>query len=194
MEKSFLNLKGKFSLKTYKNKKLIDVYQDDNLIMDTGRITVANLLGGNTSVNSINKIKIGNKGYDEEQGKNIPLIPGENGFTRDRTNLFSEEQNCITYEVSFDPYNALNTKNIIATGKIVGADLTEEVNVTREITNNQLKYTLIIDESKANPVEGDYIAFTEAGLYSDQLFAMKTFPARIKESTVSFLLEWVIYF
>jgi len=46
-----------------------------------------------------------------------------------------------------------------------------------------------------NANETGVVAYTEAALYSnEEMFSMKTFPARVKENTVKFIITWSIMF
>ena len=131
---------------------------------------------------------------------------GENGFTSTRTRLFSEENSSalnyliefsvaggsdVTVEVDGKRRNGLTVittestvKNIVR--RIVGGDkgrtVTYEITIPAENGNSG---------DPANPV----VAYTEAALYAgDDIFSMKTFPARVKENTVELKVIWSIIF
>ena len=77
----------------------------------------------------------------------------------------------------------------------------------RIVDNSTIQYIINITNANANgPTSGSgAIAWTEAGLFSSEgvndtngtngkIFAMRTFPAKIKENTTNFKITWKVVF
>ena len=201
---------GVFSIKSYdKDGVVIDDYTDLNLIVYTARSVMAGQIGayvGTASIEPINKFVLGTRGHI---GENIlvPLAvgddqPGYGVFSPERTSLYSEESGEVYYSINFNPEGGIIVTNENISGTLYeGTTLIQTddptCTIVREITGireNEVKYTITIDTTNANK-PGEAVAYTEAALYAgDNLFAMKTFPARVKENTVKFIITWSIIF
>ena len=195
---------GVFSSKSLdKNNNVIDEYTEKNLIMDTARNNMAQIIGGASVGEPINKFVIGTLGH---VGTNIldPKQVGTNGFDSTRTYLFSEEagSGAKNYSIGFTVSGTLdetleNVEGTMFEGTTQVAQPAEQINtVRRVISDRTITYTVTIPAAAANDnTNGAAIAYTEAALYSgDEMFSMKTFPARVKEDTVKFEITWAIIF
>ena len=198
---------GIFNIKTFDiNDNLIDEYTENNLIVATARESMAAAIGGKTGTGTgpINKFVMGTKGH--VNNILIPLNVGETQpglgvFDTTRTKLFSEQaSNEYYYAVSFNPASATNEKidgglnGVLKRGNTTVVTNTGTNLVKRSNSGNIVTFTITIDEGSSNITSGA-LAFTEAALYSgNNLFAMKTFPARVKENSVKFVITWSIIF
>lgn len=74
----------------------------------------------------------------------------------------------------------------------------DDVTVEVDSTGNVTKYIIFIPQNKANNAhvnDVDVIAYTEAALYAGgNIFSMRTFPARTKDSNLEFKITWSITF
>lgn len=94
------------------------------------------------------------------------------------------------------------TLNLYGKGNRYSADGTQESDeniacpIKIEVFNRIVKYSITVPESAANGPDGNSLTvFTEAALMAgEDLFSLKCFSARIKESTVKFIIEWSILF
>lgn len=201
---------GVFNIKTFdKDNNIIEDWTDPNLIVYTARAVMAGSIGSyvaSTEIQPINKFYLGTRGH---RGDNIldTVLVGEEQtgmglFDPERTQLFSQESGEYNYGIEFNPTGGKTVTRETLAGTLYsgtvsnGAD--EPTNtIKREITGlreNEVKYTITIETPNAN-VPGQATPYTEAALYAgDNLFAMKTFPARVKESTVKFVITWSIIF
>lgn len=88
--KDVLNFKGHFKIEAIdakNNSTVIDTWQDDNLIMETARLSMAELFAMLTTNVGINKIVLGTKGFNGDV--RIPKTSSQ-GFVNTRDRLFSE--------------------------------------------------------------------------------------------------------
>lgn len=201
---------GIFNIKTFDaNDNLIDEYTEKNLIVATARESMAAAIGGKTGsgIGPINKFVMGTKGH---VGGNVllPLNVGDNQpplgvFNTTRIKLFSEQaSNEYYYTVTFNPASTTNEKTDYGLGGVLKRGNSNVVTntdgntVKRSNSGNIVTFTITIGESSSNISTGSgVIPFTEAALYSGgNLFAMKTFPARVKENSVKFVITWSIIF
>lgn len=190
------------------DNNIIDVYEDLNLIMDSARSNMAQVIGGVTTGNigaKIDKFVIGTLGHvgtDILDAKNVD----EDGFVSTRTSLFSEEGIVAkNYSIPFDATGGADV-TILTTGSMYEGtvldftDAADSSSVQRVVggTNGRtLTYSIDIPINAGNsddPLE-PVIAFTEAALYAgDDIFSMKCFSARVKEDTVKLSVTWSIIF
>lgn len=166
-----------------KNGKIVDRFENHNLIMDTARVAMSSLACALSTAEPINKFVLGTEGH----------IPGDfltpkseaEGFISSRTQLFSEESAGFTYPIDF-------TNPGTASGScVVVSEPDSGTTISMSYVGNDVEYTIIIPELAAN---GTGISvFTEAALYAgDNIFSMKCFPAKIKEDSVSLKVIWKI--
>jgi len=214
-------IEGHFILETYENGKLVDIFEDKNMIMKNSKLSVRNAMAGD-STGTISpteyegNIKIatfvmGDMGHVTD---NL-LIP--KSFTYDRNDLFSfEDALGKTYPISFRDdgtgviitdegydkrnWNPNNTPSTVQINKLTGTE-TEEI-----------QYIFEIPETTAVP-STEVSVFTEAALYTNfdmnvidigganptinsygTIFAMRTFPAKVKTPQTAFRIIWKIIF
>jgi hypothetical protein len=87
--KDLVNLKGHFKVESLnRNLNVIDEWSEDNLIMETARISMAEMFSLLTTNTGISKFVIGSKGHDPADIR-IPKTSSE-GFVSTRDRLFSE--------------------------------------------------------------------------------------------------------
>jgi hypothetical protein len=193
---------GKFSFKAFHADGSVEEYEEKNLIMDKARNNMAQLIGGITSASTnqgrpIDTFVLGTQGHVT----NIltPKQVGSDGFDSTLSKLFSETANSTFYKLSFDPYGA-DDITIPVSGILTEAGTTGSIQtgntVRRVVSERTVTYTITIESQNANSSSiGVPLAFTEAALYcGDDIFSMKTFPARVKENTVKFEIVWSIIF
>lgn len=204
---------GVFNFKSLdENDNVLDEYTEKNLIMDSARNNMAQLIGGVTSGNgasigyAINRFVIGTKGHvgndilDFQQvGETDTSKPvGHQTFDGARQSLFSEAiVGAPNYRITLDPTGD-NDITVTADGQryegsnSVGAPETGNT-VRRLVSGRTVTYTVTIPVDNANAATP--LAYTEAALYAgSEIFSMKTFPARVKENTVKFEISWSIIF
>ena len=195
---------------------VLEEYHEKNLIMDTARSNMAQLIAGvtvggsGTAGSAIDSIVLGTRGHigtailDPQQvGEADPSKPANNRlFDSTREKLFSETISGQTYyKIPFNPDGGLD-KTSSATGRRYvqsgPTGLAEPGNTVRRVVADRvITYTITIPVENAN--SGDSanpaVAYTEAALYAgSEIFSMKTFPARVKENTVKFEITWSIIF
>lgn len=205
LEDKVNNIQGYFSVKSYKKDGSVETYEDKNLIMDKARSNMAELIGGYNAGQPINKFVLGNKGHNGEDILDYKKV-GENGeFISSNTKLFAElgegtdrnNKEDFVYEITFDPIGSeLSKTDTTAVGKIKDSTITEACEVSRLINGRTCTYTITIPDYAGNPVgEGSVVAYTEAALYAgDDIFSMKSFPARVKEDSVKLIVLWSLTF
>lgn len=199
---------GHFNVKSFdKNGNIIDEYNDKNLIMDGGRTNMAQLIGGVTTGTlaakgkPIDRFVLGTKGH---HGTNVLdyIQPGDSEagqlFASTRTNLISEAVNAKNYRINFTTTGGTDVTTTSAVGYHYTGTILNSTDVTfntvrRQVVNRAVTYTITVPVENANDVSP--VAYTEAALYAGgEIFAMKTFPARVKENTVYFIINWSIIF
>jgi hypothetical protein len=177
---------GSFVLEQYDiSGVLISKDEDHNMIMDTGRYSISSSMGGFTDVN-IDKVVFGTLGYNGNI--NTPVLDGEYGFVPARVNLFSEESiGHYHYDISFTPTTNGASANIIEPN--VGGGSTIQITSA----NNILTYDILLGLNAAN--NGSSVNYTEAALYcGSNIFAMKTFAAKLKDNSNTIRITWVFTF
>ena len=202
-----------------KDGNVIDVFEEKNMIMFNSKSSVANSTIGNfPPVDFIDKIVLGDRGH--EVGTGNLLIGRDFGYQRDK--LFAEEENGNTYVIVFNPLTRGGDGSIneiryeayhegFAQKTVV---VQNKAKVWAKIINiSTIEYQIEIDPSNANGPQGVQ-AWTEAALFTQReespeywdgnapvgtpkngkIFAMRTFPAKIKEPTTTFRITWRIIF
>jgi len=189
---------GQFSIKAFNKDGSIEVYEDKNLIMDRARQNMAQLVGGVTTEGSaINKFVLGTEGH---VGTNILEFKqvGSDGFDSTRTEIFSEENTTEHYVIPFDPLGGFTIQDDVTNSyNSNDIDAKESCTVLRTVSNRTVTYVITIPDASGNAYDTttSVIAYTEAALYAgNDIFSMKTFPARVKEDTVKFEITWSIIF
>lgn len=201
------------------NGNVIDSFEQKNMIMFNSKPSVANsTIGTYPYIDYINKIVLGDRGHEVSSG-NL-LIGRDFGYQRDR--LFAEEEQGNTYVVVFNPlvrsgdgsisdikYEAFHEGTSSKTQV-----LNNKAKVNAKIINvSTIEYTIEIDASNGNGPNGIQ-PWTEAALYTKReesveydnsqspigtpkngkIFAMRTFPAKIKEPTTTLKITWRVIF
>ena len=203
--KDKIDFQGHFSVKIFKKDGTIETYEDKNLIMDTARSNMAELVGGYSLGKPIDQFVLGNKGHNGTDILDYKKVGANNEFLSERTKLFSQDvlydtaggKDSFTYEIRFDAIS--DTSSVVdsaAVGKIAGAVETQLCEVSRLVAQRTCTYIITIPDVAGNKVgEGEVVAYTEGALYAGvDIFSMKTFPARVKEDTVKFEITWAIIF
>lgn len=199
--KDKINPVGHFSIKSYNKDGTVTELTEKNLIMDTARINMAELLGGSSlSGDPINKFVIGTEGHvngDILVSKQV----GSDGFDSTRSDLFSEEDlTKFSYAITFDPYGeadvTVDSEGIMYQGNTQMLVDPLPNTIRRLVSDRTVTYTITIPSSNGNSLDPDsVIAYTEAALYSGtNIFSMKCFSARVKEETVKLEIIWSIVF
>jgi len=201
-------IEGVFTIERIdKQGNIIDTYTEKNLIMDTARSSMAEMIGGLTPYQPINKLKLGNKGHNGTDVLDYKKVGENNEFITSRTMMFSEDPNyddandteSFVYEITFNVEGVdRTTEDSNAKGKIITSDDSEEetCKVTRSVNTRSVTYIIEIPEDAGNkPGEGEVMPYTEASLWAgDKIFSMKSFACRVKEDTVSLRIKWQILF
>lgn len=187
------------------NENVLYTYEQKNMIMSKSKASVANsTLGTTPQIDYINKIVLGNAGHETSN-----LLVNKS-FAYTRTRLFAEDRSNINdriYPIIFDPLSIAGDFSIPVTGE----DETNVVKATpstvsaKIVDNSTIEYVFSIPEANANGT--GVAAWTEAALYtkrgeilntnpivSGNIFAMRTFPAKVKENTSVFRITWRIVF
>jgi hypothetical protein len=200
-------VEGHFRLEIIdKTGKILEVVDEQNMIMKQSRRTVAHSTAGHTNYDTyINKFVLGTRGH--VQG-NI-LEPKD--FDYDRNLLFSQEEGAYYYPITFDPGNRNASTGecvVVDEGYEVASNPAEFSKVYLRLLDDEstLEYTIEIPLANANGSSG-ITAYTEAALFTiededlttspkklGRIFAMRTFPAKIKEDEVKFRIIWKIIF
>ena len=203
--KDRIDFQGHFSVKMFKKDGTIEVYEDKNLIMDTARSNMAQLVGGYSEGEVIDQFVLGNKGHNNTDILDYKKVGANDEFISTRVEMFSQDaaydtangKDSFVYEIRFNVESATASQtDSTAVGKIEGSVDTQTCEVTRLVAERTCTYTITIPDYAGNPVgEGEVVAYTEAALYAgNDIFSMKTFPARVKEDTVKFEITWSIIF
>lgn len=197
-------MKDKFNVRGYikiesldKNGKVIDTYEHHNLIVNGARNTFAKLLAGITTQPTINCFRMGTKGHVDTD----ILTPKDSttGFDVTRQDLFSGsdagDKNVTFNELKFTPSG--NLQQTAAINVTDGADNLSTVNIQvtgLELNEPTVTYTFNVAMSAFNGLNNGMV-YTECGLFADDLLmAMRCFPGRVKDSTVSLRITWNIIF
>lgn len=203
--KDNIDFKGHFTIQIFKKDGSIETYEDKNLIMDLARSNMAELVGGYTEGKSMSRFSLGNKGHDGVDILDYKKVGANNEFISNRDKLFSEDplydasnnKDSFVYDINFNvDSDTISVSDTNAIGRIRGDSQTQTCIVQRVIADRTCTFTITIPDSAGNKVgEGEVVAYTEAALYAGgDIFSMKTFPARVKEDTVKFIITWAIIF
>lgn len=188
-----------------KDGEVIFMHEQQNMIMEKSKASAAKSISGSTpQTDYINKFVLGNAGNESTN----MLVPKSFSFTR--TRLFAEDRTSINdriYPIVFDPLLIAGDYKAPVIGEDEGIVIKSNPSTieVRIINNSTIQYIISIPEDNAN---GDSaVAWTEAAFYtktgevlntlpisSGNIFAMRTFPAKIKENTSTFRITWRIVF
>lgn len=201
-----IKFEGHFSIQQIDaNDNVVSEWEDKNLIMDAARQNMAELIAGLSDGKVINRFVIGtwgHEGTDILAPKQVGGSYAEGNFDTTRNDLYSVENNQLAYPwwyVDFTPNALGGAATVDAVFNMAnGGDTTADVLVDIGVSGKETTYTVTVPVTSANNTSGAPIAYTEAGLMSiggtDDLFSMKTFPARVKEDTVKLKIVWKIIF
>ena len=171
-----------------KSGAVIDRFEKHNLIMDTARTSIADLACALSTSEPLNKFVLGTEGHIT--GNILTPKTELEGFISSRTELFSEEISSYNYPIVFTNPGTSNGVCSVVSEPDSG---TASTTINLEYLNNDIKYTIEIPELAANNT--GIVVFTEAALYAgNNIFSMKCFPGKIKDSTVSLRVIWTIIF
>ena len=197
-------MRGHFKIETFKNNKLIDSWEEHNLITEQSRLHFMKILSGMYYENKyINAFKLGTRGVYEEtkdgvltQYDNIPKDDAS-GFNDTRTDLFcntkAETQNIDWAGITFTPSGDINTSAASNVTDGANNDSTVDIYITTD-GDPTLTYIFNISNSAFNGAT-EYTKYNEAGLYAeDTLIAMRTFKSKAKDSETSMRITWAISF
>ena len=198
-------IEGHFKLEMLDtNGDIVDVFESSNKIMRNSKLSMAeamkgSLVGGGNPI-FINNFVLGTEGHNENM-----LVPKEIDYSI--PTLYSASLDKPTYPITFDTYG-----NIVDEGydpNLPNSSFTDStVRIYREtgLDNETIVYEITIPEENANNAGGP-IGYTEAGLYTSYnqnidplnlnygtLFAMRTFPAKIKDNVTQLRITWRIIF
>ena len=215
-------LKGHFCIEVVNKNtgKVIDSYEDNNLIVNKARFSMSKLLANHPDTvvrptSGITGFKIGTRGHNTQTDNILePKIVGQDGYDESREKLFSQEAvDAFYYSISWDPKNLQNEAGapaawqndsitFIAKGQKkaqTGAEVDAEnakIPVTILLGTDSVKYTFEISEAWMNGSNSNsVVAFTEAGLFTgSDLFSIKCFPAKVKDNQTLFRIHWKIIF
>jgi len=182
----FKKTKGYFKIELMRNGVVLDSEEEHNLIMDDARKTFPKYLSGIAGVKPIDKLVLGTQG--NIAGDVLAPKQAIDGFTSDRTMLFSEESGNIGIDytvLSFTP-NGVN-------GSVITCDDGVST-VSANIVDTNVTYEIDIHNTAMNGKSGSMV-YTEAAFYTgDQIFSMRTFRGKIKDNSVSIKITWKIMF
>lgn len=169
---------------------VVDRFENHNLVMDTARQTMSQIIAGLSTSSIIDKFVLGTKGHVD----NNYLLPktSNEGFVSSRTELFSEELGEYTYPIEFTVPGTSSGACVIS-NEGNGSEVAEStIDILHE--NTTIQYTIVIPAENANGSTGT-VVFTEAALYAgNSIFSMKCFNGKIKDETVSIKIIWKILF
>jgi len=178
------------------NRNIISSWEDSNLIMDTARVNMAGLISNFSGSNPISKFVIGNNGHTPglgEVSENI-LFPktATEGFASTRTQLFSEDNTIApglnyNYPITFSPPADANST-------VTGSDGISTIATSiGGASGTTTQYIFEFPETVANNT--GTVTYTECAMYAgNDIFSMRTFPAKIKDNTVILRITWSITF
>ena len=218
-----ININGYFEIRAIKADGSEDVYEEKNLIMDTARTNMAELVGGYSAGIPITKFILGTKGHNPDTANILePITVGTYDFTPARTDLYSQESNDFYYTLEWNPFSPVGpdlTSTSDGEGGTIAWNLTGGLKayakgnkkdqsgveidaenvpcpIEIQILGRSVKYTITIPEIAANgPTSESIIAYTEASLMcGTDIFSMKTFPGKIKEPVVKYIISWSLLF
>src|SRR5574344_1109671 len=92
-------LRGHIIVESIDKDGNIDRYEEDNLIMDSARLSVSSTIAGVSNSVPMNKFVIGTEGH--VTGDYLTAKTEVDGFISSRTELFSEELSSFFYPIEF---------------------------------------------------------------------------------------------
>jgi len=191
MTENFKSVKGYFKIEAIKDGKVIDTFEKQNLIMDEARMSFAKYLANINSTPVIDRFVLGTQGHigaeDPDGGDLLAPKTEANGFTSDRTMLFSE----ATGTNGTDWEDILFTVTGTSGDEVVADDGLSTVKCT--VQGTDVIYEILIHNDACN-AQGTVI-YTECAFYTGtEIFSMRTFKGKIKDDTVQLKITWKIMF
>lgn len=198
-----MNIKGEFTIKSYKDGVLQDSFSDRNLVVTGSRSAVAAAISGIKNPQPINRLTLGTQGHIEADSKFSPKLVNATytefgqslSYTEDRDKLFSEELGRTTLDLKFYPVTSSDESQKLSAIAFYNTTEVTTTNTFVEVFTdcNSVTYKFSIEEGLGHG--GDFTAYTEAGLYAGAvLFSMKTFAAKVKDESTQLEITWKIYF
>lgn len=196
MTNDTFNVIGHFSAQLYSDFGLVDSYTKNNLVVDLGRATFAQILGNLAGdFTFINKIVLGGEGHKD----GLSSVPKTelDGFDGTRTQLFAEEQGLFTYPIEFTP-TGINEEYAVIEYEpdYVQGDPLHQSTVKITHNANSISYEVVVPKLNGNGVEGSSaFNYSEAGLYiGNDLIVAKCFPTKTKDTSLVLKITWTITF
>ena len=184
--------------------EVIDRYESENKIMRDSKVSMKKAMKGDT-VNSgeaimINTLVLGTRGHDGN------LLQPKT-FSYELSDLFAVSESYPVYPVTFDRLGTVVNEGYDPSLPGSGGTPTLINIYTETSTDNEtIVYEFVINEDSAND-NGNPIAYTEAAFYTNvnqnlgitdpeygRIFSMRTFPAKIKDSSTQLKITWRIIF
>ncbi len=195
MTEKFNKVSGFFKIETIKDSKVIDTFEQKNLIMDEARSTFAKYLAGINGTPVIDRFVLGTKGHigaDNIDGGDILAPKTEaQGFTSDRDMLFSEDGGIFKKDFEDIKFTVGGVSGDEVT--VYSDNLITKSTVKCTVSKTDVIYEILINNDDCNGA--GIMIFTECAFYTgEDIFSMKTFKGKIKDSTVSLRITWKIMF
>jgi hypothetical protein len=199
-------LEGYFTIEVINKdtNEIIDKYESPNRIMRDAKTSMRDAMKGETVGSGeaimINTLVIGTKGHDGN------LLQPKT-FSYDLSDLFSVNDSEPVYPITFNRNGTIvNEGYDPAMPDSDGTPTLLNIYTESSTDNQTVVYEFVIYEDSANN-NGNPIAYTEAGLYTNvnqnigitdpeygKIFAMRTFPAKIKDINTQLKITWRIIF
>ena len=205
IDKFDYKLKGEFSIDIIKDGEVIDQFIDRNLVVDGSRAVLASLLSGINRPVPLNKLSLGTMGHNEAFDKFTPKIVGgsyqvgPNNVTFDATRpkLFCHDYEIDSLDLSFNTLGNEEIQQVVPVNVSLGAVDIDTSGSFVEVTCscNAIIYKFELEQGVGHGLGANSVtAYTEAGLFADNiLFAIKTFPAKVKDNATKFIITWKIF-
>lgn len=205
IDKIDFKLRGEFNIDVIKDDEVIDNYHDNNLVVDGARAVLASLISGINSPIGINKLCLGEYGHDEDFDKFSPKKVGGTysigatsvTFDEQMASLFAQHYDLETLDCQFSTIANTDVQQVVPLNIAYGTvdEETNTSNATVTCTCNSIVYQFEIEQGVGHGGgDSSILAYTEAGLYAGNvLFALKTFPAKVKDNATKFVITWKIF-
>jgi hypothetical protein len=186
MNERFNKVNGYFKIECIdKNGNVVDTFEQKNLIMDKARETFANMLAGISGTPVIDRFVLGTEGHIT--GDLLSPKTEVNGFTSDRSMLFSEATGSegINFESLYFTVTGTSTDEVVCDDNLS--------TVKTSVAGTDVIYEINVHNDSANAT--GTAAFTECAFYcGSEIFSMRTFKGKIKDDSVSLRITWKILF
>jgi len=191
MTEKFDKVHGYFKVEAIKDGKVIDTFEQKNLIMDEARMTFAKYLANINATPVIDRFVLGTEGHigaeDVDGGDLLAPKTETQGFTSDRDMLFSEATG--TNGTNFEDIRFTVTG--VSGDEVIADDGLTTVKCT--VQGTDVVYEIMVHNDACNGT--GTIIYTECAFYTGtEIFSMRTFKGKIKDDTVSLRITWKIMF